>query len=252
MIENGMLKKLEKMENCFLAKTDPKDVARVESRTFICTENREDSIPTPRNGCTGRLGNWISPYELDMRVKNLFPGSMKGRTMYVVPFSMGPIGAPMSKIGVQLTDSPYVVASMRIMTRVSDEIFNLIKAGKSFVKAVHTVGVPLPTNRDIINSWPCNPENVIVAHIPEKELILSYGSGYGGNSLLGKKCFALRIGSTIARKEGWLAEHMLIVGITNPQGEKKYIAAAFPSGKQEGSKVDSILSKWTVLGDQTG
>ena len=195
----------------------------------------------------------MHPDDLDKRVSELFPGSMLGRTMYVVPFSMGPIGGNLSKIGIQLTDSPYVVASMRIMTRVSATIFDLIAKGEKFVKAVHTVGVPLPTTRNIVNHWPCDPENVMVAHVPHQGLIMSYGSGYGGNSLLGKKCFALRIGSTIARDEGWLAEHMLIVGITNPAGEKKYVAAAFPSacGKTNLAMMEPSLPGWKVecIGD---
>lgn len=248
LIKNKIIKKMKKMENCYLAKTDPKDVARVESRTFICTEDKDRTIPTPRDGIEGKLGKWMHPDTLDAKVKQLFPGSMRGRTMYVVPFSMGPIGGPLSKIGIQLTDSPYVVASMRIMTRVSSSIFDLIANGEDFVQAVHTVGVPLPTEREIVNNWPCDPDNVMVAHVPDKGLIISYGSGYGGNSLLGKKCFALRIGSTIARREGWLAEHMLIVGITNPAGEKKYIAAAFPSacGKTNLAMMNPSLPGWKV------
>ncbi|XP_042888915.1 phosphoenolpyruvate carboxykinase, cytosolic [GTP]-like [Penaeus japonicus] len=228
MQQAGMIEPLPKYTNCWLARTDPGDVARVESKTFIVTKDRRETIPTPKEGVKGLLGNWMSPEELKKAVKERFPGCMKGRTMYVVPFSMGPLGSPLSKIGIQLTDSPYVVASMHIMTRIGKAVLDTL-GEHDFVKCLHSVGCPLPLKRTLVNNWPCDPERTIVTHVPESSEIISFGSGYGGNSLLGKKCFALRIGSTIARREGWLAEHMLILGITNPQGEKKYIAAAFPS-----------------------
>ncbi|KAK7074564.1 Protein kinase C-like 1 [Halocaridina rubra] len=228
MQQVGMIEPLPKYSNCWLAKTDPGDVARVESKTFIVTKDRQETIPTSKEGVKGLLGNWMSPEDLKTAIQERFPGCMAGRTMYVVPFSMGPVGSPLSKIGIELTDSPYVVASMRIMTRMGRAVLDAL-GGEDFVKCLHSVGCPLPLKKPLVNNWPCNPEKTIVTHIPETKEIISYGSGYGGNSLLGKKCFALRIGSTIAKQEGWLAEHMLILGITNPQGVKKYIAAAFPS-----------------------
>lgn len=228
MQQSGMIEFLPKYKNCYLAKTDPADVARVESKTFIITKDRRETIPNTKPGVIGALGNWMSVDELKAVVHDRFPGCMAGRTMYVIPFSMGPVGSPLSKIGIQLTDSPYVVASMRTMTRMGGKVLSVLGDGP-FVKCLHSVGCPLPLTRELKNNWPCNPEKVIVTHVPETQEIISFGSGYGGNSLLGKKCFALRIGSTIARREGWLAEHMLILGITNPQGVKKYIAAAFPS-----------------------
>jgi phosphoenolpyruvate carboxykinase (GTP) len=224
--------------------TDPKDVARVESRTFISTANMRDTIPTPKGGlkqaapeynlpnlkCT-QLGNWMAPADLDAEINRRFPGCMRGRTMYVVPYSMGPVGGPISKVGIELTDSAYVVCSMRVMTRMGVEVLNQLKDSNenNFVKCLHSVGVALPSTRTIVNNWPCNPEMTMIGHVPERNEVISFGSGYGGNSLLGKKCFALRLGSILAKSEGWLAEHMLILGITNPQGVKKYIAAAFPS-----------------------
>ncbi|XP_046385721.1 phosphoenolpyruvate carboxykinase, cytosolic [GTP]-like isoform X2 [Ischnura elegans] len=231
MQENRMIEKLPKYENCWLARTDPKDVARVESRTFMCTKDRRETIPTPKPGIKGTLGNWMSPDDMEAEKQKRFPGCMKGRTMYVIPFSMGPVGSPLSKIGLEVTDSPYVVASMRIMTRMGANVLEtLAKSGQpdSFVKGLHSVGYPLE-NPSAGPTWPCNPEATIIMHRPDKNEIVSFGSGYGGNSLLGKKCFALRIGSTIARREGWLAEHMLILGVTNPKGKKRYMAAAFPS-----------------------
>nr|CAI5835492.1 unnamed protein product [Callosobruchus analis] len=229
MQKQGTIIPLSKYENCWLARTNPADTARVESKTFICTENKSDTIPTPKEGVKGQLGNWISPADMQDAVKQRFTGCMKGRTMYVVPFSMGPLTSPLSKIGVEITDSPYVVASMRIMTRMGKNILERLQAtGDEFVKCLHSVGVPA-TGFVESPEWPCDPERTIILHKPAQNEIVSYGSGYGGNSLLGKKCFALRIGSTIAKKEGWLAEHMLILGITNPQGKKRYIAAAFPS-----------------------
>ncbi|RWS12411.1 phosphoenolpyruvate carboxykinase-like: cytosolic [GTP] isoform X1 [Dinothrombium tinctorium] len=224
----GQIKRLSKYENCWLARTDPKDVARVESKTFITTKDRRETIPNTKNGVKGQLGNWMSPEEMNQALNSRFPGCMRGRTMYVIPFSMGPVGSPLSKIGVQLTDSPYVVASMRIMTRMGASVLKAL-GDQEFVKCLHSVGQPLPMQTPPVNNWPCNPEKTIIAHIPENNEIASFGSGYGGNSLLGKKCFALRLGSILAKREKWFAEHMLILGITNPKGEKKYIAAAFPS-----------------------
>ncbi|KAL7631649.1 UNVERIFIED_CONTAM: hypothetical protein RMT77_018053 [Armadillidium vulgare] len=228
MRKDGMIEPLPKYQNCWLARTDPGDVARVEGKTFIVTADKRETIPTPKPGVRGTLGNWMSPEDLKKEVQKRFPGCMAGRTMYVIPFSMGPVGSPLSKIGVQLTDSPYVVASMRIMTRMGHYVLDSIDE-HSFVRCLHSVGCPLPLTRQLVNNWPCDPQRTIVTHVPATNEIISYGSGYGGNSLLGKKCFALRIGSTIAQREGWLAEHMLILGITNPEGVKKYIAAAFPS-----------------------
>lgn len=227
--KNGTIKNLPKYENCWLAKTHPADVARVEKRTFISTDLKSDTVPTPREGVIGELGNWISPNDMERAILERFPNCMKGRTMYVIPFSMGPIGSSLSKIGVEITDSIYVVCSMKIMTRMGEKVLEIL-GNDDFVKCLHSVGIPEHSSKiDVNHLWPCDPERTIILHKPAKNEIVSYGSGYGGNSLLGKKCFALRIGSTIARKEGWLAEHMLILGITNPKGKKRYIAAAFPS-----------------------
>ncbi|KAL1501643.1 hypothetical protein ABEB36_006937 [Hypothenemus hampei] len=228
MQQQGTIVPLPKYKNCWLARTNPADTARVESKTFICTEDRSETIPTPLDGVKGTLGNWISPIKMQEAIKDRFSGCMRNRTMYVVPFSMGPIHSPLSKIGIELTDSPYVVASMRIMTRMGQAVLQKLQETDEFVKCLHSVGNPVSGFVEM-PSWPCDPDRTIILHKPDNNEIVSYGSGYGGNSLLGKKCFALRIGSTIAKREGWLAEHMLILGITNPKGEKRYIAAAFPS-----------------------
>ncbi|XP_048753018.2 phosphoenolpyruvate carboxykinase, cytosolic [GTP]-like isoform X1 [Ostrea edulis] len=249
---DGMIRPLPKMDNCWLARTDPKDVARVESRTFISTENMRDTIPVVKNGTVGTLGNWMSPDDLDSELNMRFPGCMKGRTMFVIPFSMGPVGSALSKIGIELTDSAYVAASMRIMTRVGSKVLKTMGNG-DFVKCLHSVGTPLPVKEPLNSNWPCNPKDTIIAHLPERNEICSYGSGYGGNSLLGKKCFALRLGSILGKREGWLAEHMLILGIENSEGEKKYFAAAFPSacGKTNLAMMKSALPEYkiTCVGD---
>ncbi|XP_017771561.1 PREDICTED: phosphoenolpyruvate carboxykinase [GTP]-like isoform X2 [Nicrophorus vespilloides] len=226
--QQGTIVPLPKYKNCWLARTNPADTARVESKTFICTERRADTIPTTKDGIKGTLGNWMSPRDMDAAVQDRFNGCMKGRTMYVIPYSMGPVGSPLSKIGIELTDSAYVVSSMRVMTRMGKPVLDKLAQSDEFVKCLHSVGTPANGTVEMA-SWPCDPERTIILHKPQNNEIVSYGSGYGGNSLLGKKCFALRIGSTIAKREGWLAEHMLILGITNPKGEKRYIAAAFPS-----------------------
>lgn len=246
MQEQGTIVPLPKYENCWLARTNPADVARVESRTFICTERPEETRPTPAPGVNGTLGNWISPADMATAIQERFPGCMKGRTMYIVPFSMGPVGSPLSKIGVEITDSAYVVGSMRIMTRMGQAVMELLNDNCDFIKCLHSVGAP--ATKVAMPSWPCDPDRTIILHKPANNEIVSYGSGYGGNSLLGKKCFALRIGSTIAKREGWLAEHMLIMAVTNPDGEKKYVAAAFPSacGKTNLAMMTPSLPGYTV------
>lgn len=255
LVDRGTLVKLEKMDNCYLCRTDPADVARVEGKTFIVTPERYQAVPHVAEGCKGILGQWMAPDNMDIELKARLPGSMKGRVMYVIPFSMGPIGSPLAKYGVQLTDFNYVVLSMRIMTRMSSLVWNAISAaGGEFVQCVHTIGAPRPLQRKLINHWPCNPEKIVIAHFPSERRVVSYGSGYGGNSLLGKKCFALRIASCIARDEGWLAEHMLIMGVTPPGSTKeRYIAAAFPSacGKTNMAMLSPSVPGWKVrcIGD---